>query len=103
MEGEVSDGHMFQSLKMIYIRGATAAKLLVVQILRYICYQGQHPAARTVHRDSLVTQSQCGRQCRGGKSWHPGTVRWEIAQEYLKFESQFSRIKKGFYDIWKNY
>ena len=29
---------------MIYIRGATAAKLLVVQILRYICYQGQGSA-----------------------------------------------------------
>ena len=30
---------------MIYIRGATAAKLLVVQILRYICYQGQGNAS----------------------------------------------------------
>ena len=28
---------------MIYIRGATAAKLSVVQILRYICYQGSAP------------------------------------------------------------
>ena len=95
---EVSDGHMFPSLNDLYQRCNCSKTISGPDIEIYLL---PGPAARAVHCASLVTQSQG--QGRGGKSWHPGTVRWEIAQEYLKFESQFSRIKKGFYDIWKNY